>query len=115
MTRPQARTVAPDLDPGFLTIDPEPEPSAEALKDRISTWLSTVALVAMAGGVGWGVWPWLGPFAVAVGGGLLALFVVMADAGRKPVAVTAERPGRGPVPGPTDAGMMHAKGPGATS
>ena len=99
----------------WVTTDP-PEVAA-TMKERISTLLSTVAMLAMAGGVGWGLWPHLGPWAVAIAGLLLALMVSFADHARKtPDVDEAEpppKPSKPVPPGPTDPGNLHTKGPGS--
>jgi len=118
VTRPTPSTVGPggELVETF-ELEPVSDEAAEHLKEVVSTLLSAGAMVAVAGGVGWGLWPWLGPFAVAVGGLLLTVFVVIADAGRRPRPETVERSRSyrdSPVPGPSAPGKLHAKGPGAT-
>jgi hypothetical protein len=116
MTRPTPETSGPrQPEPDTFVIDPEVDTAAEALKERISTVLSAAAMLTMSGGVAWGLWPWLGPFAIAVGGLLLALFVGLADSARRPEPETIKRPGRRPVPGPSDPGNLHARGPGSTT
>ncbi len=102
---------------------PAPEPleavldGPERVKDHVSTMLSTVSMLAVSGGLGWGLWPHLGPWSIAIAGVLLGILVAGADAARapKPAPMAPPEPVKRPtVPGPSDPGRLHAKGPGAT-
>lgn len=118
MTRPVARTVDADARPdaGVVIVEPEPIERVELLKEHVSTWLSVVAMLAMSGGVGWGLWARFGPYALFFGGALLATFVMISDAGRRPKPLHVAAPERkAEVPGPSSAGNLHAKGPGGKS
>lgn len=85
----------------------------DAMKERISTWLSTLAILAMAGGLGWGLWPHLHAWCLPIAGAALALMVLWADLARRPPEAkpepVLEEP---PPPGPTDPGRVHVRGPG---
>ena len=122
MTRAVPSTVPPDNDrPGdvlpLMTYEPETNERAESLKEVVSTLLSAVAMLAMATGATWAAWEPFGPIALTVGGVLLTLLLAISDAARRPKPETIEttRASKAPVPGPTDAGRMHARGPGARS
>jgi hypothetical protein len=71
MTEPEEFTSLPAL-------------AVPSFADRVSVVLDAVAVLGMAGGVGWGLWPWLGPFAVAVAGVLLSLLVFASSVLREP-------------------------------
>lgn len=108
---------APDRDPGPPPLASVPDDrDPELTKEHISTVLSTVAILAIVVGLTWGLWPRLGPWSLMIGGGLLAVLVVLSDTARRPIAAADPGPA-GPakptVPGPSDPGNMHAKGPGS--
>src|SRR4051812_8369676 len=96
------------------------EPSSEMLLPvdyvetttrRASVWLDVVAMLAVAAGVAWGLWPWLGPFAIAIGGVLLALIVYVSDAINEPhPGIPAAVDSPQPPPGPADPGNLHVSG-----
>lgn len=87
---------------------------AERVKEHVGTALSTAAMLAVSGGVGWGLFAVLGPWAVAIGGAVLGVLVMISDAARAPKPLPEAEPDRRPValPGPTDPGNVHANGPG---
>jgi len=115
MTRPTPRPE--DLEAqvyGTERIEPETDLKAEGLKETISTILSAAAILAMAVGITWGVWPWLGPFALCSGAVWVALALAYSDASRQPKPVTLpRRSGVAVAPGPKSPGNLHTKGPGA--
>ncbi len=115
MTRPTPR--AEDLEAqvfGTDTLEPVTDLKAEGLKDTISTLLSAAAILTMAVGVTWGVWPWLGPFALCSGALWVAVALAYSDAARQPKPVKLpRRTGAAIAPGPSSPGNLHAKGPGA--
>lgn len=92
----------------------------ELAKERISTWLSAASMVMVVVGLTWTLWPRLGPFALVLGGCLLGVLVGVADALRdrdsKPEPEAAGVPPTAPampLPGPSDPGLRHTKGPGS--
>ena len=116
MTRPLPHTTDPDRRPDDeIVIEPETNERAEDLKERVSTVLSTLAMLAISGGSAWALWDRLGPLCVVVGGFVLAISVGYSDAARRPKSLTVKSDRKKSVPGPSDPGRLHAKGPGATS
>jgi hypothetical protein len=102
---PEGKLPAVELDDG-----------PDMLKERISTALSTVAVLMLTAGLTWGLWPETGPWALSWGGALLAFLVTAMDRARRPVI--PEHPIKAqstappkPLPGPTDAGNLHTRGP----
>lgn len=85
-------------------------------KERASTWLSVLAMLAISTGITLGLWieaGW-GPWSLCGGGLVLACMISYSDHARRPRDPEPAEPAeRKPVPGPTDPGNMHAKGPGA--
>lgn len=57
----------------------------------VSTWLDVAAVGAVAGGVGYGLWPYLAGFAVACAGVVVALGSGAIVARAEPAPPTAER------------------------
>lgn len=89
-------------------------------KERVSTMLSTVAVLAITVGVTWGLWAHIGPWALCAGGLVLALMVQLADNARRASSGGADglraqstAPNEPGPPGPTSPGNLHTKGPGA--
>jgi hypothetical protein len=89
----------------------------DALKERLSTLLSVVALLAIAGGTGWGLWEHIGPWSLVAAGFLMACMVGYTDYARRPPEseTVTPQPKRVPLPGPSHAGNLHVKGPGASA
>jgi len=124
---PQARGSMPgQLEPARpsealrLPVEVPDDRDPERTKEHVSTVLSTVAILAIVVGLTWGLWPHIGPWSLCAGGVALAVLVTIADSARKPDALPAVEPDPEPVtkplvPGPTDAGNLHAKGPGASA
>jgi hypothetical protein len=87
--------------------------SADPIEDRlnrvVSTLLDTLAGLAIAGGLGAGLFRWLGWFGWSIAGVVLLLFSVIATAMRTPRALPAAPPAAMP-PGPEDAGVVHMRG-----
>jgi hypothetical protein len=88
--------------------------STDTSTHYVTLALDAVAALAVAAGVGWGLWPYLGPFAVAIGGVLLGLIVYLAEVIREPHPDLPEpasppEPPRVP-PGPRDPGPLHVSG-----
>jgi hypothetical protein len=97
-------------------------------KERISTWLSAVAMLAISTGLVLGLWfeaGW-GPWSLCVGGLVLAMMISYADHSRKVTSQPEPDPGQiepgghpgrmrptRRAPGPTSPGNIHTKGPGA--
>jgi len=103
MTRPLE-----DL-PADLTVEYGPE----TIKEYVSTALDVAALIAVCGGVGWGLWPYLGPWAVVIAGVLLSLINLVAGAARQPKTlppVVEDDPTPEPPPGPQHPGNLHVSG-----
>jgi hypothetical protein len=95
-------------------LAPPPDLAAEALKERLSTWLSTVAIGLFVTGLVLGCWPHWGAWSLCVGGATLGISVAYADAARAPKPVKLPpTPDKPSPPGPTSAGNLHTKGPGA--
>jgi len=115
MTRPTPTT--DDLDAivngAPEVIEPEPDPRAEAVKETISTALSTAAILLLVVGGILGAWPYWGAWSLCAGGVLLAILVAWSDANRRPKPVTVTERPKPSAPGPKDAGNLHTKGPGA--
>lgn len=86
----------------------------DLVKEHTSTFLSTLSMLAVAGGLGWGLWPYLAAWSLCIGGALLGLLVAVADQMRKPSeAVAAPAVARTAPPGPSDPGNLHVGGVGA--
>jgi hypothetical protein len=94
-----------------------PSGHPDTAKEHVSTALSTAAILAIVAGVGLGLWPHWGPWALCAAGALLAALVAWTDVMRqppKPQPTAADAvPARRPLPGPESPGIMHVKGPGA--
>jgi membrane protein YdbS with pleckstrin-like domain len=84
----------------------------DLMKEHLSTWLSSAAILAVAAGVTWGLWQFLGPWSLCIGGVVLALLVAIADVLREPAQSPppAEPTGKPQPPGPTDPGNVHVSG-----
>jgi hypothetical protein len=94
----------------------------ELVKEHLSTLLSVAAMLAVAVGLGWGLWIYglgsgrgggWGPYGLIPAGLLLAFMTAVAASGRDRRPEPIEPPEKPPVPGPTDPGRLHARGPGA--
>jgi hypothetical protein len=86
----------------------------ESLKERLSTLIDVAGVLAIAAGIGWGLFPVVGPYAVAIGGVIVIVLNLVAGLLRRPpalpeVPVSPAPPGR-PAPGPTDPGNLHVSG-----
>jgi hypothetical protein len=118
VTRPIPQTAAPtqpDLPPDpRVWVEADDDHPAELVKEHASTLLSNVAVVAVAVGVGWGLWPHVGPWALCAAGLTLAALIGVADWLRRPRPLP-EAPGEAQPqpPGPSDPGRLHTRGPGA--
>lgn len=96
-------------------IAPETDPAAEALKERLSTWLSAAAMVMFTVGLTLGLWPYWGPWSLCAGATALGAFLAYSDSARRPDPVKVVKPVKPTPPGPTSAGRLHTKGPGASA
>lgn len=102
-------------DEGLPLLVPEPA-DPDLMKERISTVLSTAAMVMITVGIVLVLWPRWGGWALCSGGLALALMVGFADAMRKPPPEPVKaKPEPKKLPGPADAGNRHMKGPGAAA
>jgi hypothetical protein len=83
-------------------------------KEHVSTALDVVAALAFSGGAAWGLWRWLGPFALMVGAVLLFSINAAAAVARRerplPPAEDTDITPVPPLPGPEDPGPLHVKG-----
>jgi hypothetical protein len=118
MTGPVPRTVSPEemriAAEAAAAMDVADDPGPDATKEQVSTFLSTVAMLAITIGVTWGLWPTWGPFAMCVGGVVLAALVSLSDLARRPEpAMPKPALPKPSPPGPSDPGNLHTKGPGA--
>jgi hypothetical protein len=114
MTSPTVGRIPAEMTPATELVEVEP---AETVKEHVSTLLSNVAILAMVVGLTWGLWSHLGPWALCAGGFALAVLVSVTDFARRPQLLPEAEPApppKGP-PGPTSAGNLHTKGPGAES
>lgn len=106
MTAPNGGRGRPPADVSDLEV-------AEVTEDRfnrvVSTLLDTLAGLAIAGGIGAGLFRWLGWFALSVAGVVLVLFSVGATAMRMPLPPKPLPPAPAP-PGPESPGVVHMKG-----
>lgn len=106
MTRP-----ADDWEPSGADVADGPD----LVKEHASTLLSTLSMLAVVIGLGWGLWPYLGPWSLCIAGVLLGLIVSITDQMRKPPAdpPPADAPQKPKLPGPSDPGTLHVGGAGA--
>lgn len=87
----------------------------EPMKERLSTFLDTLGILAIAIGTAWGLFSVLGPYAVAIGGviaiGLNALAGLARGRVVEPETEPVEQPRLlRPLPGPEDSGNLHVSG-----
>lgn len=79
-----------------------------ATANQVSVGLDAVAALGVATGVGWGLWPVLGPFAIAIAGVLLGLIVYLSDMARELRPEQQALPDvDAPAPGPS---RVHVSG-----
>ncbi len=86
------------------------ETAGQTLQDVMGSLMDVAGMAAIAGGTGWGLWPWLGPFAL-IPAGLILIFLSAIAAGmrnRPDPAPEAKR--SAPLPGPAHPGNVHVGG-----
>lgn len=94
-----------------MNVEADIDQRAEGLKETLSTLLDVAAMLAVAGGVGWGLWAVIGPWAVSVGGVLLFGMSALSSATRRPPEAApqvVEEPEI--LPGPAHPGTLHVVG-----
>lgn len=110
MTRP-VRNASEEL--RLLPGGPEPV-DPERVKEHVGTLLDSLAMLAIGGGVAWGLWPYLAAFAIAVGGVALAAMNAAASLLREPAPEPEQLEPPTllptPLPGPEDEGTLHVSG-----
>jgi hypothetical protein len=85
---------------------------SEPLKERLSTWIDVAGVLGVAVGVGWGLFPVVGPYAVAIASVIVIGLNMVAGMLRRPAPLpdAPSAPVLRPLPGPTDAGPLHVAG-----
>ena len=86
---------------------------AERFKETLSTLIDVVAMVAVAAGVGWGLWSRIGPWSVAAAGLLLFGMSVASSMVRQsstPAPPVVEAVDADFLPGPEHPGTVHVVG-----
>lgn len=90
----------------------EPAETGQPLQDVMGSLLDVAGILAVAVGATWGLWKWLGPFSLIVGGILLLMMSAVAAAMRDrpaPVEEKAMTPSE-VLPGPGHPGRIHVSG-----
>lgn len=82
------------------------------LQDVLGSLVDVIGMVAVAAGVGWGLWEWIGPFALIPAGLMLITLSAFAAALRnRPEPEPEEKPRVAPPPpGPEHPGRLHVSG-----
>jgi hypothetical protein len=84
---------------------------AEGLKEVVSTVFDAGAMLAVSAGVGWGLWPLLGPWSLALAGVLLAALTALSSWLRRPKTIPEPAEVEPEVqPGPQHPGTLHVIG-----
>jgi hypothetical protein len=82
------------------------------LQDILGSLVDVMGMLAVAAGTGWGLWEWIGPFAL-IPAGLMLIFLSAVAAGlrNRPEPVQEDpRPAVQPLPGPGHPGRVHISG-----
>lgn len=85
----------------------------EQIKERLSTMLDTLGILALAIGSAWGLFSVVGPYAVAIGGVIVIGLNTIAGYARRPrqaEPVAPVSPSPALPPGPHDPGNLHVSG-----
>lgn len=91
---------------------PMTEDAPGLLKERLSTWLDVGGGLCVAGGISWGLFGVLGPYAVAIGGVIVIVLNLLAGwlRSRPDDEEPVPTPEPKPLPGPEDPGNVHVSG-----